>query len=316
MTEFGAETVNQMGPTGPCDACGVEITARTFLLIEGKCYHESCARCVECGVPLNAKCYFRDGMLFCKADYSQRYTPQCERCQGPIDSQTLIMNVRESVFHLHCFSCVICGEMLRQGEKFLLGPNGSLTCYLHMGPFLPPPPPSTEVLLPPPPKPEPVKSRARNLTSSKSDSQDDDRESSPERSSNSQKTKRMRTSFKHHQLREMKRYFQLNHNPDAKDLKGLAQKTGLTKRVLQVWFQNARAKYRRSQANNPDGCTSPNGCILPQVKLEQCYSTASASGGSARTSISPFEGNTNSSYSRSISPENRQFEEHSAAIAV
>lgn len=43
----------------------------------------------------------------------------------------------------------------------------------------------------------------------------------------------------------MKSYFQLNHNPDAKDLKQLAQKTGLSKRVLQVWFQNARAKYRR-----------------------------------------------------------------------
>ena len=46
--------------------------------------------------------------------------------------------------------------------------------------------------------------------------------------------KRMRTSFKHHQLRTMKSYFGLNHNPDAKDLKQLAQKTGLTKRVLQV----------------------------------------------------------------------------------
>lgn len=44
----------------------------------------------------------------------------------------------------------------------------------------------------------------------------------------------MRTSFKHHQLRTMKNYFNLNHNPDAKDLKQLAQKTGLTKRVLQV----------------------------------------------------------------------------------
>ncbi|KIH49359.1 homeobox domain protein [Ancylostoma duodenale] len=43
----------------------------------------------------------------------------------------------------------------------------------------------------------------------------------------------MRTSFKHHQLRTMKQYFNLNHNPDAKDLKQLAQKTGLTKRVLQ-----------------------------------------------------------------------------------
>ncbi|CAH2985200.1 unnamed protein product [Chilo suppressalis] len=59
------------------------------------------------------------------------------------------------------------------------------------------------------------------------------------------RTKRMRTSFKHHQLRTMKSYFAINHNPDAKDLKQLSQKTGLPKRVLQVWFQNARAKWRR-----------------------------------------------------------------------
>lgn len=52
--------------------------------------------------------------------------------------------------------------------------------------------------------------------------------------SSSQRTKRMRTSFKHHQLRTMKSYFSINHNPDAKDLKQLSQKTGLPKRVLQV----------------------------------------------------------------------------------
>lgn len=50
------------------------------------------------------------------------------------------------------------------------------------------------------------------------------------------RTKRMRTSFKHHQLRTMKSYFAINQNPDAKDLKQLAQKTGLSKRVLQVIF--------------------------------------------------------------------------------
>lgn len=51
---------------------------------------------------------------------------------------------------------------------------------------------------------------------------------------NQTRTKRMRTSFKHHQLRTMKSYFAINQNPDAKDLKQLAQKTGLSKRVLQV----------------------------------------------------------------------------------
>jgi Homeodomain len=49
-----------------------------------------------------------------------------------------------------------------------------------------------------------------------------------------QKTKRLRTSFKHHQLRMLKSYFATNHNPDAKDLKQLSQKTTLSKRVLQV----------------------------------------------------------------------------------
>ncbi|XP_071485481.1 uncharacterized protein [Diadema antillarum] len=72
------------------------------------------------------------------------------------------------------------------------------------------------------------------------------------------RTKRMRTSFKHHQLRTMKSYFAMNHNPDAKDLKQLAHKTGLTKRVLQVWFQNARAKYRRTVTKKDDDKSDKN----------------------------------------------------------
>lgn len=58
-----------------------------------------------------------------------------------------------------------------------------------------------------------------------------------------QRSKRMRTSFKHHQLRTMKTYFAINQNPDAKDLKQLAQKTGLSKRVLQVCNQKIRVVF-------------------------------------------------------------------------
>lgn len=67
----------------------------------------------------------------------------------------------------------------------------------------------------------------------------------------SQKTKRMRTSFKHHQLRTMKSYFAINHNPDAKDLKQLAQKTGLTKRVLQVSVGFCLLRKKKKKKNTP-----------------------------------------------------------------
>ena len=77
----------------------------------------------------------------------------------------------------------------------------------------------------------PLSSPVAALSCNENDGESMDRDS---QYSSSQKTKRMRTSFKHHQLRTMKSYFAINHNPDAKDLKQLAQKSGLTKRVLQV----------------------------------------------------------------------------------
>lgn len=54
------------------------------------------------------------------------------------------------------------------------------------------------------------------------------------KSKESGKAKRIRTSFKHQQLRVMKAYFEISRNPDSKDLRQLSQKTGLSKRVLQV----------------------------------------------------------------------------------
>lgn len=75
------------------------------------------------------------------------------------------------------------------------------------------------------------------------------------------RSKRMRTSFKHHQLRTMKSYFAINQNPDAKDLKQLAQKTGLSKRVLQVSDQTTFAIIgpctNASSAQNRSGSRTP-----------------------------------------------------------
>jgi hypothetical protein len=88
---------------------------------------------------------------------------------------------------------------------------------------------------------------------------------------NNNKKKRIRTSFKHQQLRVMKAHFQINQNPDSKELKELSERTGLQKRVLQVWFQNSRAKQRK---------TTPTTTSTTNPTLTNPTSMAMAMGGS------------------------------------
>jgi hypothetical protein len=88
------------------------------------------------------------------------------------------------------------------------------------------------------------------------------------------KRKRVRTSFKHQQLRTMRAHFQMNQNPDSKDLKELSERTGLQKRVLQVWFQNSRAKQRKNGGN----CGNNNNFITTTTTTS---STLSLSGSSS-----------------------------------
>ena len=59
------------------------------------------------------------------------------------------------------------------------------------------------------------------------------------------KTKRMRTTFTEEQIQILQANFQIDSNPDGQDLERIAQITGLSKRVTQVWFQNCRARQKK-----------------------------------------------------------------------
>ncbi len=65
-----------------------------------------------------------------------------------------------------------------------------------------------------------------------------------------QKTKRVRTTFTEDQIQVLQANFQLDSNPDGQDLERIAQITGLSKRVTQVWFQNSRARQKKHQQNH------------------------------------------------------------------
>lgn len=64
-------------------------------------------------------------------------------------------------------------------------------------------------------------------------------------SDNSPKPKRIRTTFSEKQLEVLHAHFKVDVNPDSSCLHTIAQVTGLSKRVTQVWFQNSRARQKK-----------------------------------------------------------------------
>ena len=72
------------------------------------------------------------------------------------------------------------------------------------------------------------------------------------------KTKRVRTTFTEEQVQVLQANFQLDSNPDGQDLERIAQITGLSKRVTQVWFQNSRARQKKQQQQTQSGNSSPS----------------------------------------------------------
>ncbi|XP_045184110.2 LIM/homeobox protein Lhx9-like [Mercenaria mercenaria] len=275
--------INQMVPDSSaenqtiiCAGCGTRIVDRYFLLVAEQHWHVQCLRCADCNIQLDTQltCFIRNGLIFCKQDYHRRYSLQrCSRCHVGLSAHELVMRARDCIYHIDCFLCFSCNKPLTTGDTFgihcdqvfcqedyehLLNNFNTDTSYCSDYSSTGFPGNMADMLTF---CGEPMtKSRSRKrkhllapdgclqtlgiFTNERGEilSRDAFSTSHPPRQ------KRVRTSFKHHQLRTMKSYFAMNHNPDAKDLKELSRKTQLSKRVLQVWFQNARAKYRRSAA--------------------------------------------------------------------
>uniref|UniRef100_A0A671TJM4 LIM/homeobox protein Lhx9 n=1 Tax=Sparus aurata TaxID=8175 RepID=A0A671TJM4_SPAAU len=229
-----------------CAGCGEQLCDRFFLLAAGRLWHSACLRCsaCQCELQTHPSLFWRDGNIYCQQDYCRMFGGgQCARCFQPIPASDLVMRSGELTFHPHCFSCQVSVST----ETFTqFAPKISIY-NKHMGELT-----NTAVCV-----------TAQNQVSGEGE----ESVSSPEPRLDDRvtggrtrrRTKRIRTCFRSEQLRALESYFAQKHNPDGKDWTCLAHKTGLPKRVLQVWFQNARAKLRRSLTTDDSQASSPSG---------------------------------------------------------
>nr|XP_033815696.1 LIM homeobox transcription factor 1-beta isoform X2 [Geotrypetes seraphini] len=220
-----------------CEGCQRPISDRFLMRVNESSWHEECLQCAVCQQPLTTSCYFRDRKLYCKQDYQQLFAAKCSGCMEKIAPTEFVMRALESVYHLSCFCCCVCERQLRKGDEFVLK-EGQLLCKSDY---------------------EREKDLLSSVSPDDSDSVKSDEEDADIKPSKGQinqgkgsddgkdprRPKRPRTILTTQQRRAFKASFEVSSKPCRKVRETLAAETGLSVRVVQVWFQNQRAKMKK-----------------------------------------------------------------------
>ncbi|XP_028273953.1 LIM/homeobox protein LMX-1.2-like [Parambassis ranga] len=244
-----------------CEGCARIISDRFLMRVNGASWHEECLQCAACQQPLTATCYSRDTKLYCKSDYQQLFATKCSSCLEKIAPTEFVMRALESVYHLSCFCCCVCERQLCKGDEFVLK-ESQLLCKSDY-------------------------ERERDLLStvspdnSDSDkSEDEDLDAKSEKfsaagkgsddSKDPRRPKRPRTILTTQQRRAFKASFEVSSKPCRKVRETLAAETGLSVRVVQVWFQNQRAKMKKLARRQQQQQEQHNSQRLGQEVISGC----------------------------------------------
>ncbi|BES98570.1 Lim homeobox [Nesidiocoris tenuis] len=225
-----------------CEGCGHKIHDRYLMRVIDASWHEQCLSCSVCGALLSQSCYCRNGKLYCKPDYDRLFGVKCTRCGDRLLPHEMVMRAQSHVFHLPCFTCVVCCQPLQKGEQFVMR-SGQLFCRQDF---------EKEMFL-------------LQQSTSPSDEMMMDENSRPR--DGRRGPKRPRTILTSAQRRQFKASFEVSPKPCRKVREALAKETGLSVRVVQVWFQNQRAKMKKIQRKAKQEDKSPG---EKEDKREKC----------------------------------------------
>ncbi|XP_073510240.1 LIM homeobox transcription factor 1-alpha-like isoform X2 [Phyllobates terribilis] len=265
-----------------CAGCGCTISDRFLLRVNDRSWHECCVKCAACLQILSGTCYYRNRQLYCKEDYEKLFSTKCNSCLKTVLPSEFIMRVLSHVYHVACFYCCECERRLERGDEFVLK-EGQLLCRSDYER-------EREML------------SAFSLTpagSVKSEEEDGNHGKGSDEAKDLKRSKRPRTILTTQQRRAFKASFEVSSKPCRKVRETLAAETGLTVRVVQVWFQNQRAKMkkiarrqqqqdheqlasqrlgsacgnrgssRQSNDDSEDGSSGIEGVMIPYSRLQQ-----------------------------------------------
>ncbi|KAL5280069.1 ISL1 family protein [Megaselia abdita] len=236
-----------------CVGCGNEIHDQYILRVAPDLeWHAACLKCTECRQYLdeNCTCFVRDGKTYCKRDYVRLFRAKCDKCGNSFSRNDYVMRARTKIFHMDCFRCNTCAIQLKPGQEFALRDGGVLYCKEDH-----------DILEKSHSQTNISSIETNNNTNlnnnnhsselgslsdsgSESGSHKSIREKRPSGPSDGKPT-RVRTVLNEKQLHTLRTCYNANPRPDALMKEQLVEMTGLSPRVIRVWFQNKRCKDKK-----------------------------------------------------------------------
>ncbi|XP_030622323.1 insulin gene enhancer protein isl-2b isoform X2 [Chanos chanos] len=238
LSDMGDHSKKKSG-LAMCVGCGSQIHDQYILRVSPDLeWHAACLKCAECSQYLDetCTCFVRDGKTYCKRDYVRLFGIKCAKCCQGFSSSDLVMRAREHVYHIECFRCAMCSRQLLPGDEFSVR-DDELLCRADHGLLL------ERGAGGSPLSPGHIhSSRALHMADCGSGRQ------APHRNhvhKQSEKTTRVRTVLNEKQLHTLRTCYNANPRPDALMKEQLVEMTGLSPRVIRVWFQNKRCKDKK-----------------------------------------------------------------------
>lgn len=208
----GLEDIKSRNEPPTCFKCEKRIYDGTIFSVAERYWHNSCLRCIVCRTKLTGCCHVKGTDIYCRTDFARLFGAKCSGCQKLISPHENVRVAGDGVYHVACFACITCSNVIPTGSDVYTRDDGKLVCSEDY----------------------------KNLIDNDGfpSSSDADKSDSDDAATGYQ------DNISDTQLRMLTTVYYSNKRPARHVRQKVSRDTGLSLRAVQTWFRNERRKDR------------------------------------------------------------------------